>query len=148
MNVHQLKRLCRTCPGATETLYREPSNFLVYQIGGKKFAYFKTSEPERWRFSIRVSSDRFVELTDVGGVKPARYRGRYGWITIVKVHKFPEAYLIELVEWSYQKALVSLSRSKQIHAGIVERTSPKRGQLVRAKFVSQCGKDPGYRRNS
>ena len=127
MNVQQLKRLCRTCPGATETLYREPSNFLVYQISGKKFAYFKTSEPERWRFSIRVSPDRFVELTDVGGVKPARYRGRYGWITIVKVHKFPEAHLIELVQWSYQKALVSLSRSKQIPAGIVERTPPIRG---------------------
>ena len=126
MNVPYLKKLCRACPGAAETLYREPSNFLVYSIGGKKFAYFKTSEPEKWRFSIRVSPERFVELTDVGGVKPARYRGRFGWITIVKVHKFPEGYLTELVEWSYQKAFVSLSRSKQTHASIVERTPPVR----------------------
>ena len=113
MNVPQLKEFCRGFPGGTETLYKEPYNFLVYAVGGKKFAYFKTSDPERWRFSTRVSPDRFIELTDVPGVKPARYRGRFGWVTIVKVHSFPEAYLRELVGWSYQKAFNSLSRAKR-----------------------------------
>src|ERR1700741_1003417 len=73
MNVLELKEFCRGFRGATETLYQEPYNFLVYSVGGKKFAYFKTSHPERWRFSTRVSPDRFIELTDVPGVKPARY---------------------------------------------------------------------------
>jgi len=113
MNVAQLKEFCRRFPHATETRYGEPSNFLVYAVGGKKFAYFKTSHPEKWRFSIRVEPDRFVELTDVPGVKPARYRGRFGWVTIVKVHSFPEAYLRELVGWSYQKAFDSLSKAKR-----------------------------------
>jgi predicted DNA-binding protein (MmcQ/YjbR family) len=75
MNVRQLKQFCRGFNGATETLYEEPYNFLVYAVGGRKFAYFKTSHPERWRFSTRVAPDRFIELTDVPGVKPARYRG-------------------------------------------------------------------------
>ena len=113
MNVSQLKVLCRGFPGATETLHKEPYNFLVYAVGGKKFAYFKTSYPERWRFSVRVSPDRFVELTDVPGVKPARYRGRFHWITIVKVSRFPASYLTELVEWSYQRAFASLSKAGQ-----------------------------------
>lgn len=104
MNVSQLKRFCRDFPHAMETLYGEPYNFLVYSVGGKKFAYFKTSEPERWRFSVRVTPDRFVELTDVAGVKPARYRGRFGWITIVDVATFPAGYLKELVGSSYQRA--------------------------------------------
>ena len=65
MNVPQLKRFCHAMPGATEKHYAEPWNFLVYSVGGRKFAYFKTSEPERWRFSIRVTPERFVELTDV-----------------------------------------------------------------------------------
>jgi predicted DNA-binding protein (MmcQ/YjbR family) len=94
-------------------LYGEPYNFLVYSVGGKKFAYFKTSQPERWRFSTRVTPERFIALTDVPGVKPARYRGRFGWITIVKVSTFPASYLQELVEWSYQRAFASLSRAKQ-----------------------------------
>ncbi|SRR5258706_4990674 len=114
MNTRQLKEFCRRFSGATETLYGEPSNFLVYSVGGKKFAYFKTSNPERWRFSIKVTPARFVELTDFPGVKPARYRGRFYWITIVEVHRFPASYLTELVEWSYQKAFSSLTRARQI----------------------------------
>lgn len=113
VNVSQLKRFCLEFPHATETLYGEPYNFLVYSVGGKKFAYFKTSQPERWRFSTRVTPERFIELTDVPGVKPARYRGRFGWITIVKVSTFPASYLQELVEWSYQRAFDSLGRAKQ-----------------------------------
>jgi predicted DNA-binding protein (MmcQ/YjbR family) len=113
MTVSQLKRLCSRFPNATETRYGEPYNFLVYCVGGRKFAYFKTSEPERWRFSVRITPDRFVELTDVPGVKPARYRGRYGWITIVDVARFPSSYLAELVESSYRRAFASLSGAKQ-----------------------------------
>ena len=104
MNVSQLKRFCRGFPEAAETLYGEPYNFLVYSVGGRKFAYFKTSDPERWRFSTKVTPERFIELTDMPGVKPARYRGRYGWITIVDVAGFPAGYLKELVEWSYGRA--------------------------------------------
>lgn len=113
MNVEQLKKFCRGFAGTTEKLHGDPSNILVYSVGGKHFAYFKTSEPEKWRFSICVTPERFVELTDVPGVKPARYMARFHWITIVKVQRFPAAYLTELVEWSYQKAFGSLSRSRQ-----------------------------------
>ena len=114
MNTRQLKAFCRDLAGANETLYGEPSNILVYSVGGRTFAYFKTSEPERWRFSIRVTPDRFLELTDFPGVKPARYRGRFHWVTIVEVARFPASYLTELVEWSYQKAFASLPKSGQI----------------------------------
>ncbi|MEP7060927.1 MAG: MmcQ/YjbR family DNA-binding protein [Betaproteobacteria bacterium] len=114
MNVSQLKRFSRRLPSATEILYEEPWNFLVYAVGGKKFPYFKTSDLERWRFSTRVTPDRFVELTDVPGVKPARYRGRFHWITIVNVSSFPSDYLQELVEWSYQRAFTQLSSAKKL----------------------------------
>jgi predicted DNA-binding protein (MmcQ/YjbR family) len=46
-------------------------------------------------------------------VKPARYRGRFHWVTIVNVSSFPASYLTELVEWSYQRALASLSKARQ-----------------------------------
>lgn len=113
MNTQQLKRHCQQYPGAVATLHGEPSNILVYKVEGKTFAYFKTSEPERWRFSLRVTPDRFLELTDVPGVKPARYMGRFHWVTIVDVSKFPADYLAELVAGSYRRALASLSKAKQ-----------------------------------
>jgi predicted DNA-binding protein (MmcQ/YjbR family) len=104
LTVAALKRYCRQLPDATETEHGPPDNWLVYAVDGRKFAYFKTSAPERWRFSVRVTPDRFVELTDMSGVKPARWRGRWGWITIVDVTGFPGDYLRTLVEASHERA--------------------------------------------
>jgi predicted DNA-binding protein (MmcQ/YjbR family) len=116
MDTPQLKAHCGRLAGAVSVTYGPPSNILVYSIGGKWFAYFKLSEPEKWRFSVRVSANRFVELTDVPGIKPARYRGRFHWITIVDVRTVPEDYLTELVAWSRDKALRSLSKVQQARA--------------------------------
>ncbi len=113
MKLPILKKHCLNFPGAIETLHAAPSNVLIYSVGGKSFAYFKTSDPEKWRFSIRVSPEHFLELTDTPGVKPARYMGRFHWVTIVKIESFPEPYLMELLEWSYRKALSALSKKKQ-----------------------------------
>ena len=113
MDTTQLKDFCGRFPRASSHLHGHPSNVLMYSIGGKDFAYFKTSDPERWRFSIRVSADRFVELTDIPGIKPARYRARYHWVTIVDVRSVPAGYLTELVEWSYHKAMGSLSKARR-----------------------------------
>lgn len=105
MDVAAVKELCSHYPGATSKLYEPPSNVLVYYAGGRKFAYFKTSEPEQWRFSIRTTPERFLELTDVPGIKPARYMARFHWVTIVDVRSVPVDYLQELIEWSYTKAI-------------------------------------------
>jgi predicted DNA-binding protein (MmcQ/YjbR family) len=117
MNVTQLKAFCRKLPGATERDSGAPWNILVYAVGDRTFAYFKTSEPERWRFSIKVDPSRFIELTDTPGVKPARFRARQRWITIVSVADFPPAYLRELVRCSYEYAWQKLpvARRPQPH---------------------------------
>ena len=113
MNTAQLKKFCEALPAATSRLALPPSNVLVYSVGEKNFAWFKTSDPEKWRFSFRVSPDRFIELTDMPGIKPARYMSRFHWITIVDVRSMPEDYLKELVQWAYEKALSSLSRKQR-----------------------------------
>ncbi len=113
MDVAALKRYCGRLPGASAVLLPEPMNVLSYRVFDKAFAYFKTSEPERWRFSIKVTPERFLELTDMPGVKPARWMGRWRWVTIVDVAAFPHAYLRELVEWSYRDAVARLSRRRQ-----------------------------------
>lgn len=118
MNSQQLQQLCRQFGGSCETLHDAPSNVLVYSVGGRNFAYFKTSEPERWRFSLRVSSERFLELTDMPGVKPARYMGRFHWVTIVRVEAFAEEYLRELLHDSYARACAGLTARKRRELGL------------------------------
>jgi predicted DNA-binding protein (MmcQ/YjbR family) len=111
MDVEGVKALCASYPGASSKLLPPPSNVLVYYVGGTKFAYFKTSEPERWRFSVRVPPERFLELTDMPGFKPARYLARRHWVTIVDVGSIPARTLRELIEGSY--ALASSPRRRR-----------------------------------
>lgn len=113
MNTPQLKKFCAALPGAASRQLEDPMNVLVYSVGDKTFAYFKTSEPEKWRFSFRASPERFLELTDVPGIKPARWMGRHRWVTVVDVQTVPTAYLRELVEWSHRDALEKLSRKRR-----------------------------------
>jgi predicted DNA-binding protein (MmcQ/YjbR family) len=113
MNTRQLKEFCGRLPGAVTRSYGPPNNILVYAVDDKQFAYFKTSEPEKWRFSIRTTPDRFVELTDVPGIKPARYMARFHWVTIVDPNSVPRAYLTELIAWSHAKALAALSKKRR-----------------------------------
>lgn len=117
MTVDELKSHCRDYPGAQETLHGEPGNVLVYSVGGKSFAWFKTSEPERWRFSFRTTPERFLELTGVPGFKPARYMGRFHWVTVVDVRGVPSDHLRELVDWSYRKAVSGLTRRQRAALG-------------------------------
>ena len=46
MNVTQTKRHCCSYRGVREIAHGEPWNVLVYSVGERRFAYFKTSEPE------------------------------------------------------------------------------------------------------
>jgi len=113
MKLERLQALCAAFPGAEYLEYGAPSNFTVYSVGDRKFAYFKTSEPERWRFSLYAGSERFLELTDMPGIKPARYMGRHYWVTLVPPYRIDDAYLSELLNASYAKALNGLSRVKR-----------------------------------
>jgi predicted DNA-binding protein (MmcQ/YjbR family) len=113
VNVAQLKTFCARLPGAEVHEHGAPANILVYTVGGKRFAHFKTSTPQCWRFSIKVANDRFLALTDIPGIQPARWLARYHWITVVDVSSLPTAELTEMVMWSYHKALSTLSRARR-----------------------------------
>jgi len=115
MDTNGLKVHCAGYPGAESRLLAAPANVLVYAVGPRQFAYFKTSDPERWRFSVRTTPDRFLELTDQPGVRPARYMARFHWVTIVDVKAFDEDYLRELVAWSWRRAVSGLPRYRREH---------------------------------
>jgi len=113
MDVAALKRYCAGLPGAEARLHGEPANILVYAVGGKRFAHFKTSAPQRWRFSLKAPAERFLELTDQPGIQPARWLARFHWITIVDVRSLPSGELRALVDGSYRSAVAKLPRARR-----------------------------------
>lgn len=113
MTRNDVKKYCGSFSSVVATEKTFPMDYLSYTVKGKKFAYFKTSEPEMWSFNIRVSEDRFLELTDQPGIKPSKYMARFHWITLSNVDAMDENYLKELILWSYQKSLSSLPQKIQ-----------------------------------
>jgi hypothetical protein len=75
MNIEQVKDFCKSFSKVTERENGHPSNILSFFICEKKFAYFKTSDPEKWRFSFRVTPERFLELTDQPGLFNPKHAG-------------------------------------------------------------------------
>lgn len=114
MDIQSVKDYCLSLAGSSIREEAAPYNRLVYLVGNKPFAYFKTSEPEQWRFSIRVSTESFIELTDQAGIKPARYMHRFYWITVVDVGAVNSEYLTQWIDYSYYKALNRLSKKMQL----------------------------------
>ncbi|GAB1266699.1 MmcQ/YjbR family DNA-binding protein [Aurantivibrio infirmus] len=112
-SVNKIRKFCLTFAGVEEKQVGDPANILSYSVGAKKFAYFKTSDPEKWRFSFRVTPERFLELTDQSDIKPARYMHRFHWVSVVNLNSISDAYLKELITWSYEKARRSLPNKIQ-----------------------------------
>jgi predicted DNA-binding protein (MmcQ/YjbR family) len=113
MTADEVKAYCAALPGVSSELHDTPNNVLVYRLADKRFAYFKTSQPQQWRFSVRVMPERFLELTDQPGIQPARYLQRFHWVTLVNVEQMPGEQLRELIDWSYARALQALSRRRR-----------------------------------
>ncbi|MET1079995.1 MAG: MmcQ/YjbR family DNA-binding protein [Pseudomonas sp.] len=113
MTLDDVSQFCRALPGCAERLVASPGNIQLFEVHGNQFAYYKTSDPERGRFSFRVTPERFLELTDQPGIKPARYMQRFHWITVVDVQSLPDPDLQALIQGSYRMAVERLSKKHQ-----------------------------------
>jgi len=98
MNADELQKLCLSLPGAILSI--QWGNDRVYKVGGKMFAC--SGEETDSAYSFKVEEHRFLELTDIDGVRPAPYLARAKWI---QIHPdscaFPDERLAELVRRSY-----------------------------------------------
>ena len=98
MLAKQLRKLCVSLPSATETI--QWGDDRVFKIGGKMFACSGLDADSK--YSFKVDADRFLELTDVPGVRPAPYLARAKWVQIDPAHcELSEKELKALVRNSY-----------------------------------------------
>ena len=89
-----LDAVCGAWPGVTRSIKWEVD--LVYSVAGKMFVVMCTIGPDRGRFSFKVDTDRFLELTEQPGMIPAPYMARTFWVRVTEPDRFarpePEAF--------------------------------------------------------
>jgi YjbR len=78
MNKHQVRDLCLSLPGATEQI--QWGNDLLFKVGGKMFVCMGADSGVG--YSFKCSEETFYELTEMAGIRPARYLARAHWIDL------------------------------------------------------------------
>ena len=107
----QLGAFCGGWPGVTRSIKWEVD--LVYSVGGKMFVVMCTIGPDRGRFSFKVDTDRFLELTEQPGMMPAPYMARAFWVSVTEPERFARAELEAYVKRSYELVLANLPKKTQ-----------------------------------
>ncbi|WP_374352322.1 MmcQ/YjbR family DNA-binding protein [Chitinimonas sp.] len=100
MNHADIDAFCRALPGATSDIKWQTEK--VFSIGGKMFCVMAENPAQSTRISIKVAANRFLELTDQPGIRPAPYLARHGWIQLDAPDRVPSATLAAWLSDSYQ----------------------------------------------
>lgn len=110
------RALAATLPGATEDIKWGAD--LVFSVGGKMFCVLLLHEGVARSCSFKVDSDRFLELSDLPGFKPAPYLARAHWVQVEAGHTMPAPALDELVRRSHALVAGRLTKKLQQQLGL------------------------------
>ncbi|MEP6946964.1 MAG: MmcQ/YjbR family DNA-binding protein [Acidobacteriota bacterium] len=99
MNIEQLRKFCLALPGATEDIKWGAD--LCFCIGAKMFCV-TGADSNAASMSLKCEPEKFAELIEREGIKPAAYVGRYGWVHISCDAVIGDDELKDLVGKSYQ----------------------------------------------
>ena len=99
MNIEQLRKFCLAFPGATEDVKWGAD--LCFSVGGKMFTVTAADSSDAG-VSLKTTPEKFAELTERQGIRPAHYVARYHWITIEDPKAVTQSEMKNLIRESYQ----------------------------------------------
>lgn len=98
MDVDSIREYCLSFPSAKENL--QWGENLCFKVNKKIFAILDLgSVPQHLCF--KCTPEDFAELTEVEGIGPAPYVGRYKWVLLERLDVLPARELKELIQSSY-----------------------------------------------
>ena len=110
MNVDFVRDHCLSFPNAKESL--QWGETLCFKVGRKIFAMLSLDEIPP-HLSLKTTGERFAELTEIEGIVPARYVGRYKWITLERLNVLSAREIRELIQNSYDMVIQKTPAKKQ-----------------------------------
>ena len=129
MDVEFIRHFCLSFLDAKENL--QWGEDLCFKVRGKIFAVLDLgSVPQR--LSFKCSPEKFAELTELEGISPAPYVGRYKWVLLERLSVLPAPELKELIRESYAmvaskaKAKAASGRARKVSRKKVSRKKKKR----------------------
>jgi predicted DNA-binding protein (MmcQ/YjbR family) len=99
MNVDSVRGYCLSFPQARENL--QWGETLCFKVAGRIFAMLSLdSVPPSLCF--KCTPEKFMELVEQEGIRPAPYVGRYKWILLERLDVLRDEELEDLIRQSYE----------------------------------------------
>lgn len=106
-----LRALFDPLPGVSTSIKWDDD--LVFSVGGKMFCAFCLAGREQGKLSFKVERERFLEMTDRPGVRPAPYLARAFWVSLDDPCVLPAAECRDLLLTAYRLVFAGLTRKLQ-----------------------------------
>jgi len=111
MTKQSLLKLTHDWPGVSAEIKWEDD--LIFMVAGKMFCGLCVSGVEKGKFSFKVEAERFLELTDRPGFRPAPYMARAHWVTLDDPNVVPLTERQQFVRRAYELVFAKLTRKQQ-----------------------------------
>lgn len=99
MNLDSIRKYCLSFPQAAESL--QWGEDLCLKVAGKIFTVVSLgSVPQGLCF--KCTPEKFAELCEREGIRPAPYVGRYKWVLLDRLDTLSDSELRELIRESYE----------------------------------------------
>ncbi len=100
-------------PGVTADIKWDDDR--VWSVGGKMFVVLGL---ERGQLCFKVEDERFLELTEQPGIRPAPYMARAKWIELAAPDDFETDWIRERITISYGLVAQKLTKAERARLGI------------------------------
>jgi len=135
MNVDSVRAYCLSFPQARETL--QWGETLCFKVAGKIFAMLSlASVPPSLCF--KCTPERFAELCEVEGIRPAPYVGRYKWVLLERLDVLSDEEIGDLISQSHEMvAPKGKSKRRGNVEGQIKKLKPQTKQRPRRKLKAK-----------
>ena len=110
MTLEAIQHFCKQLPGVTEDIKWE--NHLCFNVGGKMFLITSPDESPVTA-SFKTTEDKFGELSEREGFRPAPYLARNKWVKVDDIGRLTAKEGKELLELSYKLVRQKLPKTKK-----------------------------------
>jgi len=100
MDIESVRAHCLSLPHVTEDIQWQ--NDLLMRIGGKMFAVLALDPAAEHCMSFKCTREKFAELVEKPGIRPAPYVARYHWVALESFDALPARELKVLLDTAYQ----------------------------------------------
>src|SRR5687767_13076611 len=117
MTLESLRTYCLSLPGATEDIKWGAD--LCFCVGAKLLAITGADTAHVEGLTLKAANEKFDELCERDGVKPAPYLARNKWVHITHFDSFSDKEIKALIRESYDIIASKLSAKLRRELGVV-----------------------------